>query len=101
MSGLREESTLFLDDSPETVAQKLQSAVTGGGRTKAEHRRLGGNPDTRLCSIAALLAFWCAESDEEFAQITADCRAGKQFCADCKRLCLERLDRLPLDAFAD
>lgn len=92
-----ETTSIYLDESAQAVATKLKRALTGGGRTKEEHAALGGNPDTRLCSISSLLAFFLADSAEEHAQIADECRRGVRFCGDCKRLCLERLGRLPLD----
>jgi tryptophanyl-tRNA synthetase len=101
MNPESETTSIYLDESAQAVATKLKRALTGGGRTKEEHAALGGNPDTRLCSISSLLAFFLADSAEEHAQIADECRRGVRFCGDCKQLCLERLNRLPLDENAD
>ncbi len=88
-SGDRTDNALFLNDPPEVVDKKIRNAFTGGRATVEEQRRLGATPE--ICSIWAQWRTRFAESDEKFAEITADCRSGKMLCGECKSQLLERV----------
>ncbi len=88
-SGDRADNALFLNDPPEVVDKKIRNAFTGGRATVEEQRRLGATPE--ICSIWAQWRTRFAESDEKFAEITADCRSGKMLCGECKSQLLERV----------
>jgi tryptophanyl-tRNA synthetase len=88
-TGDRSDNALFLNDPPEVVDRKIRNAFTGGRATVEEQRRLGAVPE--ICSVWALWRTRFAESDEKFAQITADCRSGALLCGDCKGQVLERI----------
>jgi tryptophanyl-tRNA synthetase len=90
-TGDRADNALFLNDPPEVVDRKIRNAFTGGRATVEEQRRLGAVPE--ICSIWALWRTRFAESDEKFAQITADCRSGALLCGDCKSQALERIHK--------
>ena len=88
-SGERNDNALFLSDPPEVVERKVRNAFTGGRATVEEQRRLGAVPE--ICSVWALWRTRFAESEEKFAQVTADCRSGALLCGDCKSEVLERI----------
>ncbi len=88
-TGSSEDSALFLNDPPKTVERKVRNAFTGGRASVEEQRRLGANPE--ICSIWALWRSRFADSDEQLARLTADCRSGALLCGDCKGQLLERI----------
>ncbi len=88
-TGNAADNALFLNDPPKTVDRKIRNAFTGGRATVEEQRRLGATPE--ICSVWALWRTRFAETDEKFAQVTADCRSGALLCGDCKGQLLERI----------
>jgi tryptophanyl-tRNA synthetase len=93
-TGDQRDNALFLSDPPKEVERKLKKAFTGGRATVEEQRRLGATPE--ICSVWALWRSRYAPGEEEFAQITGDCRSGKLLCGDCKSMLIERVN----DSFA-
>jgi tryptophanyl-tRNA synthetase len=88
-TGSSEDGALFLNDPPKTVERKVRHAFTGGRASVEEQRRLGANPE--ICSVWALWRTRFADSDEQLARLTADCRSGALLCGDCKGQLLERI----------
>ena len=88
-TGDREDNALFLNDSPTTVDRKVRGAFTGGRATVEEQRRLGATPE--ICSVWALWRTRFAKDDQEFADVTRDCRSGALLCGECKSRVLERI----------
>ena len=88
-TGDRADNALFLNDPPKVVERKVRQAFTGGRTTVEEQRRLGAVPE--VCSVWALWRTRFARSDEEFAQVTRDCRSGAMLCGECKSKVLERI----------
>ena len=72
------------DDNPDDLRRRIGRAYTGGRRTLAEQRELGGNPDPRVCAVASLHAFYATSDAEEYAALQAQCRSGSLLCGECK-----------------
>lgn len=94
-TGEQEDNALFLNDPPKTVERKLRKALTGGRATVEEQRRLGATPE--VCSVWALWRTKFAKDDDEFVQITEDCRSGALLCGDCKGNLIERVQGFLVD----
>jgi tryptophanyl-tRNA synthetase len=88
-TGGPDSNALFLNDTPETVEQKIRNAFTGGRATVEEQRRLGAVPE--ICSIWALWRSKFAPEDSDFEGITRDCRSGALLCGDCKQRLIPRV----------
>ena len=78
-------------DEPETVRRRIGRAYTGGRRTLEEQRRLGGNPDPRVCGVASLHAFHATPDPAGYAELQRSCRAGELLCGQCKGAATDRL----------
>ncbi|MCI4334037.1 MAG: tryptophan--tRNA ligase [Thermoplasmata archaeon] len=88
-SGQEKDNALYLNDRPEEATRKLRNAFTGGRATVEEQRRLGATPE--ICSVWALWRSKFARDEEEFQQVTADCRSGAMLCGECKAKLTERV----------
>ncbi len=91
MHGGLPQGALFYRDDPAVIRRKVMTAVTGGRATVAEHRRLGGNPDPRVCSVSSLMALQAVPAPDEYAAIQQACRSGQLLCKDCKARTADRL----------
>ena len=83
-------SIAYQDDADE-VRRRIGRAYTGGRQTLAEQRRLGGNPDPRVCGVASLHAFHATTGASDFAELQRQCRAGELLCGQCKASATEGL----------
>lgn len=81
MSSSIPESAIFLTDSNQVIKSKLQSAVSGGGLTTAEHRALGANLDK---DIAYQYLSFFLEDDAELAHIAENYKSGKMLSSEVK-----------------
>ena len=78
-------------DSAEDIRRKVGRAYTGGRRTREEQRRLGGNPDPRVCSVSSLHAFHATLEPDAYAALQERCRSGKLLCGECKAAAADSL----------
>ena len=83
-------SITYRDDADE-VRRRIGRAYTGGRQTLEEQRRLGGNPDPRVCGVASLHAFHATTGASDFAELQRQCRAGELLCGQCKASATDRL----------
>ena len=83
MSSSIPESAIFLSDSPEIAKKKMMHAITGGGVTLEEHRKLGGKPER--CAIYEMFLYHLIDDDIYLREIYDSCRAGERTCGRCKR----------------
>ena len=83
-------SITYRDDTDE-VRRRIGRAYTGGRQTLEEQRRLGGNPDPRVCGVASLHAFHATTGASDFAELQRQCRAGELLCGQCKASATDRL----------
>ena len=70
---------IYLSDPPEVMAQKVKQMVTD---TQRPFRRDPGEPDRCLAFPFHRLNL----PQEQIAEITAECRAARLGCVDCKKL---------------
>jgi len=85
MDVLIPRNALLLEDDADKTRRKISRALTGGRNTEAEQRRLGGNPDPRVCSVSSLVAFQPGVSADSHKQLMEACRSGALLCGDCKK----------------
>ncbi|MGA7922820.1 MAG: tryptophan--tRNA ligase [Thermoplasmata archaeon] len=83
------DNALFLNDAPATIDRKVRNAFTGGRATVEEQRRLGAVPE--ICSVWAMWRTKFAKDENEFQDVTRDCRSGAMLCGECKSKILERI----------
>lgn len=95
MSSSREESAIFLTDSPEEAGKKIGSCKTGGGVTVEEHRKNGGRPEE--CVVCELFTYHLVDDDSQLEDIISGCRAGKRLCGECKTLARELMGEMLSD----
>ena len=79
------------EDSTEDIRRKIGRAYTGGRRTLEEQRKLGGNPDPRVCSVSSLHAFHCTPDGDAYAALQERCRSGNLLCGECKASAADKL----------
>lgn len=72
-----------LDDTPETIAQRISNAFTGGRPTIKEQRELGGVPE--ICPVYEICLFHFVEEDDDIKRIYCDCKTGKLLCGEHKK----------------
>ena len=82
MSSSVPESYIALTEPPESAAEKVKRAKTGGRVTVEEQKNLGGSPEE--CTIYALLMSHLIEDDAQVKEIFDECKSGKRLCKACK-----------------
>ncbi len=92
MSSSKEESAIFLTDSPSEAKKKISSAKTGGAVTLEQHKKEGGNPDG--CMVYELFLYHLIEDDKQLKSIYDGCRSGSQLCGQCKKYAAELVGNL-------
>ncbi len=85
------QGSISYHDEPDTVRRRIGRAYTGGRQTLEEQRRLGGNPDPRVCGVASLHAFHATTDPSGYAELQRSCRAGELLCGQCKGAATDRL----------
>lgn len=92
MSASKNESAIFLTDTPKQIKTKINKyAFSGGGETIEEHREKGGNCDTDI-SYQYLTFF--LDDDEKLEQIRQDYSSGKMLSGEIKKELIEVLQKL-------
>lgn len=80
-------NAIYLTDTRSEIWEKLRGAKTDPARMR---RNDPGNPD-----VCIVFDYHKELSDKEtLSQINAKCRTAAIGCVDCKKLCLESIDRL-------
>jgi tryptophanyl-tRNA synthetase len=82
MSKSNPNSYIELPEDPNIACAKIKNALTGGCKTEAEQKKLGGNPEK--CMIFELYKQHLIESDPELNKIYNDCKSGKLLCKEDK-----------------
>jgi len=89
MSASDDTSSIFLNDTPSRIKNKINRyAFSGGGATIEEHREKGGNPDIDV-SYQYLTFF--LDDEEELQQIFNEYRAGTLTTGALKQRCIQVL----------
>ena len=76
-----------LHDKPETIAERISNAFTGGRATIKEQRELGGVPE--ICPVYEICMFHFVEDDSEIIKVYNDCKAGKLMCGEHKKQAID------------
>ncbi|MHA1753928.1 MAG: tryptophan--tRNA ligase [Candidatus Odinarchaeia archaeon] len=96
MSASKEETAIYLTDSPEDVKKKIMKyAFTGGQPTLKEHKEKGGNPE--ICTVFQWLQTLFEEDDSKIKEREENCKSGNVFCGDCKKYLCEKLSEFLIE----
>ena len=91
MSASDPNSAIFMNDPPSTIKNKINRyGFSGGGATKEDHEKYGGNPDV---DVAYAYLSYFLESDEELAEIEKTYRNGTLSTGELKKKCIEELQK--------
>ncbi|MFX1362599.1 MAG: tryptophan--tRNA ligase [Promethearchaeota archaeon] len=91
MSASKQETAIYLTDTPEEVRTKVQKhAFTGGQPTVKEQKEKGGNPD--ICTIQQWLSIFLESDDEKVREQYMRCKQGTLLCGEHKDLLVEKLN---------
>ena len=90
MSSSKPETTIFLNDSIESMKKKIRKAHSGGQPTVEEHRRLGGNADVDVAY--QYLRFFFEQDDSELDQISSRYASGSILAGEMKQICIDRAE---------
>ncbi len=88
MSSSKPESTIFMNDTIDTMSKKVKRAVSGGKSTVEEHRRMGGD-----CSKDVpfqYLQFFFEEDDTAIHDLKREYESGRMLAGEMKQLCIEK-----------
>lgn len=89
MSASDPNSSIFMNDTPNQIKNKINKHGFSGGReTEEEHRKYGG--DTEVDVAYQYLSFFL-DDDEELARIGEDYRAGHLLTGQLKARCIQVL----------
>lgn len=89
MSASDPNSSIFMNDTPNQIKNKVNKHGFSGGReTEEEHRKYGG--DTEVDVAYQYLSFFL-DDDEELARIGEDYRAGRLLTGQLKARCIQVL----------
>lgn len=89
MSASDPNSSIFMNDTPNQIKNKINKHGFSGGReTEEEHRKYGG--DTEVDVAYQYLSFFL-DDDEELARIGEDYRAGRLLTGQLKARCIQVL----------
>jgi len=79
----RQMNYFTLHDKPETIAERISNAFTGGKATIKEQHELGGIPE--ICPVYEICMFHFVEDDNTIIKTYHDCKVGKLFCGEHKK----------------
>ncbi|MCY3691799.1 MAG: hypothetical protein OXH30_07345 [Chloroflexi bacterium] len=91
MTNAVPQGRIAYDDAVDDIRRRIGRAYTGGRRTLEEQRKLGGNPDPRVCSVSSLHAFHCTPDGDAYAALRERCRSGDLLCGECKASAVDKL----------
>ena len=91
MSASDPRSTIFLNDDPETVREKiLKYAYSGGGATIEEHRKKGGNVNVDVCF--QWLKIFLEPDDKKLKEIKEKYQSGEMLTGELKEITIKKLN---------
>lgn len=91
MSASDPNSAIFMSDTPKVIEKKIKSfAFSGGGATKEDHEKYGGNPEV---DVAYTYLSYFLDSDEELAELESTYRKGTLTTGELKKKCVEELQK--------
>ena len=83
MSKRNPDSMITLNDTPEDVKRKVSKTLTGGQKTVAEQRKLGGNPEQSV--VFELYKYHFVEDDKKVEKVYKDYKSGKLLDGEMKK----------------
>lgn len=83
----RQMNYFTLHDKPETIAERISNAFTGGRATIREQRELGGVPE--ICPVYEICLFHFVEDDDNIIKSYNDCKTGKLLCGEHKKQAID------------
>jgi tryptophanyl-tRNA synthetase len=87
MSSSIGKTTIFSQDTPEQVKEKINKyAFSGGKETVEMHRKEGGNPDT---DVAYQYLTYFMEDSKRLKQIYNDYKSGKMLTGELKKITID------------
>ncbi|GAB7350057.1 hypothetical protein MBLNU459_g0727t1 [Dothideomycetes sp. NU459] len=91
MSASDPNSAIFMSDTPSQIKNKINRfAFSGGGATREEHEKNGGNPDV---DVSYVYLSYFLDDDAELAEIEQSYRKGTLSTGDLKKRCIEELQK--------
>ncbi|KAF2151433.1 tryptophanyl-tRNA synthetase-like protein [Myriangium duriaei CBS 260.36] len=90
MSASDANSAIFMSDTPKQIEKKINRSFSGGGATKEDHEKYGGNPDV---DVAYAYLSYFLESDEELSEIEEGYRKGTLSTGELKKKCISELQK--------
>ncbi len=90
MSASDPNSTIFTNDTPDIVSQKIQKAFSGGAETLEEHKEKGGNPD--IDTAAQYLYFMFEPDDNKVKEIFDGYRSGAITTGEIKQMLITKVN---------
>ncbi|KAF4550382.1 Tryptophan--tRNA ligase-like protein 1 [Elsinoe fawcettii] len=90
MSASDANSAIFMSDTPKQIEKKINRSFSGGGATKEDHEKYGGNPDV---DVAFAYLSYFLESDEELKEIETSYRKGTLSTGELKKKCIAELQK--------
>ncbi len=91
MSSSKQESAIFLTDSPKEVEHKIRKYAFSGGRdTLEEHRKHGGNPDVDVAY--QYLKFMFEEDDSKLQKIHRKYKSGEMTSGELKQIAIDKIN---------
>ena len=91
MSSSKQNTEIYLNETPEVAAKKVKTAKTGGRESLKEQEELGGEVDK--CVIYEMLVYHLIDDDKELEKIREECLDGKLRCGDCKARTAELMQK--------
>lgn len=95
MSASDTTSSIFINDTPSIVKQKVNKYAFSGGRdTIEEHRKFGGNPDV---DIPFQYLSYLLVDDEELEDLRVKYLKGELLSSEMKKRCIQEVNKLLSD----
>nr|ODN89391.1 tryptophan-tRNA ligase [Cryptococcus depauperatus CBS 7841]ODN93797.1 tryptophan-tRNA ligase [Cryptococcus depauperatus CBS 7855] len=95
MSASKDHTAIFMTDDAKKIAKKIIShAFSGGGASKQDHEKYGGNPDV---DIAYQYLSFFEEDDDKMERLAKEYRAGTLSTREMKEACIEKLQQVVAD----
>ncbi len=83
-------NSIFLEDDEKKIINKIKGALSGGQKTKEQHRKIGGNPEVDM-AFQYLSAFFISEKESE--RISKEYKEGKLLSSEIKDMLIDFLKK--------
>lgn len=85
----RQMNYFTLQDTLETIAERISNAFTGGRATIKKQRELGGIPE--ICPLYEICLYHFAKDDDEILNTYYNCKTGKLLCGEHKKQTIDKV----------